>query len=269
MKIWQTIKGCALPILETILIIAVFFLPTWLDLESQFVHYIKQPADPENYVWKYAIEHGNFAIGALLSVSVLLGVRNFNKNAMMNRINAYYSYPYCVYWYCAKILGIRKCNLANTPIYIQVRLILQKVFDEFLLDSYPEEQNGKISLVEVNSEKNCDREVNLILEDTYPIKEDYIPAAKRNVYGIRISRNSSTRSRNYSPKLISKTAEAVSGLPSGSTVNVFATTNPKNTLEIANQAFKSANRGPIDHLYVYQQHKKKGWAFSAKGKKIY
>ena len=58
-------------------------------------------------------------------------------------------------------------------------------------------------------------------------------------------------------------------LENGVTVNVFATTNPMNTINIASRVFKNADRGNIDSLYVYKQKNIGGREFESKGKKIY
>ena len=56
------------------------------------------------------------------------------------------------------------------------------------------------------------------------------------------------------------------------TVNVFATTNPKNSLHIAKRVFKAASRANVSHFYVFQQNKNKAtdrWYFEESGHKIY
>ena len=96
--------------------------------------------------------------------------------------------------------------------------------------------------------------INFILEDTYAIEQQQIPASKRELPTVRISRNAGKRNgRHYSSKFIEATVDAVREFNQNIVVNVYATTNPMNTLHIARNAFASADRGNIKHLYVYQQ----------------
>ena len=52
-------------------------------------------------------------------------------------------------------------------------------------------------------------------------------------------------------------------------MNVFASTNPMNTKNIAKRVFALGDRGNIDHLYVFQQSKSGERIFMPQGHKIY
>lgn len=119
---------------------------------------------------------------------------------------------------------------------------------------------------EGNKELNC----NLILEDTYPINAKQIPEENRKLYTVKVSRNNKGNfGRHYSEKFVSEIIDELRKLPNGVTLNVYATTNPKNTLNIARRVFAQAERGNVSHLYVYQQSKTGERPFENKGKKIY
>lgn len=259
------------PLSETILLIMVSCIPFHLDLQSRFANYMElESFNPENYIWKIAIEYGNITISALLFVLSCFTLRQFNKDFLMNKLNVYHNYPYWWYWYCAKILGIGNCNLVNTPIYLQVKLVMQNTFDNFPFEDgdYPQKENEPINVRKLNTNRNY-HEVNLILEDTYPISASQIPRGKRTTFTIDISRNNDSRARYYSPCFIAKTIEEVGLLDNGTTVNLFATTNPKNMLHITHGAFTRANRGAIAHLYIFQQSTDERRRFLPKGKKIF
>ena len=52
-------------------------------------------------------------------------------------------------------------------------------------------------------------------------------------------------------------------------VNVFATTNPQNTMNIINNAFKLGERGNLDEVIVFQQTKNGNpRRFKKKGKRV-
>ena len=189
----------------------------------------------------------------------------------MNEIDVYHNYCYGWYWFCAKILGVKKCDLISVPIYMQFKLVLNKVFNEFPLDEkhYPEIDNEKVKVIQKN-EKEPQNEINLILEDTYVIKNSQIPYSKRNLFTIKISRNGgSNGERHYSEAFMEKIISTVKGLENTSVVNVYATTNPLHTKYIAERVFKSGGRGDIRKLYVYQQNRNGDRNFEDRGHRIY
>lgn len=267
----NNIKENARCLIETFLLILIWLICFRVDLQSKFADYMEQELfSPDNYIWKIAIEHGNIAIAFLFSISVYSFLRIHNKDYLMNQLNIYHEYPYWWYWYSAKVLGVRNCNLVNTPIYMQVKLVINNTFDQFPLEDgdYPQKENEEIKVKKLHTE--CSRrEVNLILEDTYPIDTSQIPKSKRKAYTIKISRNDGSHMRHYSPKFVEKTIDEISRLDHDTTVNVFATTNPKNMLHITRGAFITAGRGSVAHLYVFQQSEKESRLFFYEGKKIF
>lgn len=120
------------------------------------------------------------------------------------------------------------------------------------------------------NEKEPQNEINLILEDTYVIKNSQIPYSKRNLFTIKISRNGgSNGERHYSEAFMEKIISTVKGLENTSVVNVYATTNPLHTKYIAERVFKSGGRGDIRKLYVYQQNRDGDRNFEDRGHRIY
>ena len=192
----------------------------------------------------------------------------------MNNSNVYHDYPFFWYWFCARILGIKKCNLILVPIYMQFKLVIEDIFDEYPLDEddFPVIKDEADSDVEeINMDMDMElSEMNLILEDTYVIESRQIPFSKKDLPTIKISRNiNNNHTRHFSPKFIQKISEEIRKLPQINRINIYATTNPMNTLRIIRTTFKMADRGNIDHIFVYQQKNKGIRVFCEKGYKIY
>lgn len=89
---------------------------------------------------------------------------------------------------------------------------------------------------------------------------------------ILISRDNSVDHNRYdSPKLVQTVVNEVRNLPSNiKKVNVYATTNPQNTMNIASNAFKLGERGNLDEVTVFQQRRTGNpRKFEKKGKVVY
>ena len=194
-----------------------------------------------------------------------------NKDKVMNWGNRYHDYPYWWYLYCAKVLGFKQCSLIRVPIYMQFKLIVNDVFDNYPFDENLFREMEDESEIKIDTRDITGAGViNLILEDTYPIKLEQIPVEKRALPLIRISRNDAEHlERHYSRKFVEAVANQMRHLDAGVSIDVYATTNPKNTKYIVEEAFKMGGRGNISHLYVYQQSSENGRIFEPKGHKIY
>ena len=269
----KKIKESFVMIAQSFAILFVFVLPFKVNVQEIFKQYLTNNyPTPENY-WVYLpLSYGNIAISILISGLLYWKIRKNNSNMFMNRdTNVYHDYPYVWYLYCAKVLGIKKCNLINVPIYMQIKLSIHQIFDEYPLNDseYPIDENEVVSVLKEN--EDASKQVcNLILEDTYPIEEIQIPRNVRKHYTVKVSRHSSGDfGRHYSEKFITQTINEVRSLPNDITLNVFATTNPKNSLNIAKQVFAQAERGNVSHIYVFQQRKTGRRIFEEKGKRIY
>lgn len=242
---------------EIVLLVLVSIFPCLVNLRKIFAAYLQtNTLTPDNYIWYTAIQNGSWVASIIFFVAWLLIFRNANKDYVMNALRVYHDYPYAWYVFCAKVLGIKKCDLVLVPIHMQFKMAVNSTFEEYPLDS------NDYTIVE--NEADCDvvrnnltaeiNEVNFILEDTYAIEQQQIPVSKRELPTVKISRNAGKRNgRHYSSKFIEATVDVVREFNQDIVVNVYATTNPMNTLHIAKDAFASADRGNIKHLYVYQQ----------------
>lgn len=250
-----------------------------LDISSLFKNYLMEyELKPElgNIILYYLLNIGNIGFSIVLFCGLLKIFREINKEFIMNNSNVYHDYPFFWYWFCARILGIKKCNLILVPIYMQFKLVIEDIFDEYPLDEddFPvikDEADSEVKKIKIKINVDMElSEMNLILEDTYVIESRQIPFSKKDLPTIKISRNiNNNHTRHFSPKFIQKISEEIRKLPQINRINIYATTNPMNTLRIIRTTFKMADRGNIDHIFVYQQENKGIRVFCEKGYKIY
>lgn len=272
-KIKSKIIDNIVQILEIAILAISIVIPYLVDFQNIFREYMKKDyPKPENFILLLALNKGNLAISVVFFFFVFLKVRKYNQNYIMCNKNIYHDYSYFWFCFCAKILGINKCNLVLVPIWLQFKLVINNIFQEYPLNEkeYPViEDEHEIKILKCGKVYEV-REINLILEDTYPISEFQIPQSKRGLPVIKLSRNDGKDlGRHFSEQFINAIITEVRMLEKGVTVNVFATTNPMNTINIASRVFKNADRGNIDSLYVYKQKNIGGREFESKGKKIY
>lgn len=261
-KKFDHIKSNLMQLIEVLLLAFVIILPFFLDLKDLFQDYLaNNPLSPDNLIWYLAITKGKYLASGVLLVFFLILIRKFNREYVMNNhYNITHDYCYVWYWICAKVLGIKKCSLVHVPIHMQFKLVIRCTFNEYPLNDgeYPvviDEPDPKVSKTNFDAGYS---EINIILEDTYIIEDSQIPISKRDLLTIRISRNDGKdRVRHFSPKFIETTMNTVRECKYLPIVNVFATTNPKNTMHIAKRAFALSDRGNIEHLFVFQQKKEK------------
>ena len=272
-KLCETISSNGRQILEIVALIIVTFIPWVVDFQEIFKEYLaNQPISPDDFFWQAALRMGKPVASVILFFAVLIVIRKFNQGFVMNRKRVYHDYCYAWYWFCAKILGIKSCDLVLVPIYMQFKLVIRATFQEYPLDEteYPVVENESDSKVLETNQGDPTREINLVLEDTYEIEARQIPKSKQGYRTIKISRNSGAdSSRHFSQKYIEAIIKCIRDLKGKVSVNVYATTNPMSTKHIAKRAFGLGERGNVEHLYVFQQSKDGRRRFEEKGKKIF
>ena len=272
-KLCEKISSNGRQILEIVALIIVTSIPWVVDLQEIFKEYLaNHPISPDDFFWQVAFRMGKPVASVVLFFAVLIGIRKFNQGFVMNRKRVYHDYCYAWYWFCAKILGIKSCDLVLVPIHMQFKLVIRATFQEYPLDEtdYPVVEKESDSKVSETNQEESTREINLVLEDTYAIEVRQIPKSKQGYRTIKISRNSGAdNSRHFSQKYIEAIIKCVRGLKGKVSVNVFATTNPMNTKHIAKRAFGLGERGNVEHLYVFQQGKDGRRRFEEKGRKVF
>ena len=272
-KICGFAKSNARQLFEILILTVAVLIPFLFDLQKLFEEYLENSnLSPDNFLWYISISCGSYIASIILLLVALVSIWKFNDSFTMNRIRVYHNYCYVWYWFCAKVLGIKKCDLVLVPIYMQFKLVINGTFDEYPLDEkeFPIVENEPECKITKEYNDTNRSEVNLVLEDTYVIGSDQIPISKRNLLTIRISRNNgSDNGRHYSEKFIDATINQVRKFNKISTLNVFATTNPLNTVNLSKRVFALGDRGNIEHLYVFQQKNDDRRVFETKGHRIY
>ena len=260
-------------LMQILILFICLIVPTKFNLAG-IIKMLLGEARPtlENAKYYFLMVSGNWTIGILSAGFVLIRViRNSNKHKIFNKGNIYHNKPYWWYWLCSKILGYEKCNLILVPIATQYKLILRETFAEYPFgDSDFPQRNCQID-VKKSSEKFefINGDVSLIIEDTYPILPNQIPSRFISTNFIWVRRESlRLGERVYSEELVNVIIEEIRGLGDDITLNIFSTTNPKNTFEIVKKAIFLADRGNIKHVYVFQQEGRGKRCFEDKSEKV-
>lgn len=262
----------ARPICQILGLIIAFLLPSLLNVSKEVVKQPELTASQNliDYIFYFVWNKGNIAIGIFLFVVTLFIMRRWNKNNMFNKGDDYKNYPYCWYWICAKFLGYTECNLILVPIYLQFKLVIRDTFSKYYCGELEKKDNDIVSVNRLNI-SNISDELNMIIADTYPLQENQIPRDKRLKPTIIISRDNDVDHNRYnSPELVEKVVNEVRNLPSSiKKINIYATTNPHNTMKIAQDAFKLGGRSSLDLITVFQQKRTGIRKFEQAGKIIY
>ncbi|MFI3167508.1 MAG: hypothetical protein R3Y32_05235 [Bacillota bacterium] len=217
--------------------------------------------------------------GVVAQICFLLGtwffiVRGFNKDIIFNLGNNYNNYPYCWYYICAKLLGVKKCELRRVPIWLQFKLLLNNVFNEYQYGNKDDYECVSKENVAVNIyNKSVDiTNINLVFIDTYNVCASQIPDEERCKYTMVFDRNQGKENGNryYSDSFIKTISNEVHNIKqSDIIVNIFATMNPKHIDAVVNRVFKEGDRNNIKQITVYQQSATGDRSFLEKGKLVY
>lgn len=259
-------------IFQIILLVICFLFPKHVNL-SEIIRTLfgGQSPDFSTAKYYYLMQSGNWTMGILLAIIVLFKfIRKSNEDKILFNGNIYHDYPYIWFWFCSKILGYNSCNLILVPIAMQYKLVIRGTFEKYPIpeESFPEKDMNVVVKYDNKDAENAN-EINLILEDTYPITKNQIPELKKPLRTIIIKHDRKDDvSRIYNIKFVKEICKEARALPEKAIVNIYSTTNPRHNYEIAKQAFSLANRGNIKELYIYQQEKENTRKFS-KRKKIY
>lgn len=272
-KIKNIILDSGREILQIIFLIICFISPQIVNL-SEIIRVFLGGETPTIVTAKYyyLMLSGNWTIGCLLVLYILFTlIRKSNKEKTLNKGNIYHIKPYWWYWICSKILGYEKCSLVLVPIYIQFKLILKDTFNEYPLDEsmFPEEECEVLVDKNLNVTNMNLQEINLILQDTYPIQDDQIPKAKISNNTINIRRIADkVGKRIYSKNFVDTVVSEIRKLPENIILNIFSTTNPKNTYEIVKRGISLGERSNIKRVNIFQQEGVGDRAFINKAFKV-
>lgn len=281
-KFINLIIDCGWKYIQLILLSFTFFIPSLIKLSDIVVNKlnlveIDKPTDLQitNMILLTLIKKGDVFLGLGLVFLLYFFLLKKNSSETINNGNRYHNHPYFYYWICSHILGYKKCSLILVPIYMQIKLVINDTFKEFDYgeeELYSNDNDISFSVRKTNLE-NLDSsiQVNIVISDTYNIKEIYLPHIYLSNPTITIEKvySSNEHSRVYSPKLIQIISNEILSIP-GKQINLFATTNAKNTYYITKSVFKKADRNTIKDLYVFQAEKKNenDWVFKENGHRI-
>ncbi|WP_370760233.1 hypothetical protein [Faecalibacillus intestinalis] len=256
-KIYERITLNLIPLSEIFLLILVLLTISKLNVTSHFNPPERSASlNPMDYLLYFAWAKGNKIVAPVVTFLLLLKIRDFNKEHVFNQGCSYKDYHYFWYWICSKILGFQKCNLILVPIYMQFKLVINDTFESYECGNYSKKDNDQIIVKKINyTNVQLEEEVNLVISDTYPLFETQLPNLKKEKPIILISRDNLSDSNRYdSPELVHKVVNETRNLPQNiKKINIFATTNPKNTMNIAKDAFKLGERGNLELITVFQQ----------------
>lgn len=262
---------------ETLIIIAAFVLVWRIDGASKLNEWLIN-ADAketiETALYYSLLRFGNPAIALAAALLVLSFFRKINKEEILNKGNGYHRHPYWTYVYCNAVLGYRKCRLKLVPVPMQFKLVVHDVFPEFLCiegihDIEP--SIDEIRMTVKGDERGYTSCMNLVLADTYSIRPEQLPDNVTENTTMFIDRTVKRENTRYdSENLVKRTISEVRHPPANvDAVYVFATLNPMNCFNIANEAFAVGGRSNFRHLYVFPQDQDTIWSFADKGLKIY
>lgn len=236
--------------------IPIFFLES--HIADNILVNDKVKADGVELLVYYAVRQGDLAVSILLTLMLIKFFYKIHDKKLLNVGMLYHDHGVWYYRFCANLLGYKRCSLIRVPIDMQFQLVMNDCFDEYDDggdDTYKRIEHEDIQIKRIHS-TNCGRVINLCIEDTYPIKEEYIPDELKQNETIMISRYTEEQRgiRCDSKSLVEKVAKTITDLPEGRyTVNIMATTNVRNTIRIAKDVFKTGGRGNVSCLNVYRQ----------------
>lgn len=103
---FKKVKENSRSIAEIIVLVVAVFIPSKIDATGLIGLCFKNTLiDFDNIKYLFLLNAGNWVIGLIFMLYLLLKIRGYNKGKMFNTQNVYHNYPYLWYWFCAKILG--------------------------------------------------------------------------------------------------------------------------------------------------------------------
>lgn len=259
---WKKCKKIFLQeVIYLIIIIILLFLP------DSFIELIKKVFESWNAT---TINQDITEIVIKIILAIVLYIFIFKINSRKEFFNGdiYGDIPICFY-YIAKFLGYKKISLIRKPYDIQFKILKRDLF-EIIEDNIEEDEDVNIQIDKTNFQfSNNLRECNLIIADTYPINKNQIPENKRSLDSIWIKREKSKiATRVYSPKLINEVSKNVALIQrTGAKINLYLTTNTKNTERIIKDIFMKGDRSNYN-IEVFLQESKGNRKFKGKGIKV-
>lgn len=217
----------------------------WLEIDSlkNFMNFITQN---EKIV--------SIILGSFLSIILLIILRTFNKDKLINSGNGYFNMSYYYFVIASKVLGFGKVSLLRVPIQLQYKLVINDSFNEIIVDTNATEKIEDIKVLYLNID-NSSNEINFILSDTYLTKLNEIPLSKLDLPTVIIERAAEFNGiRTINPKFIEEVRKQTNVYRHHyEQINIFATTNTNHNKAIFEQCFKNGNRTGFKKVVIYDQ----------------
>lgn len=269
---FKKIRESISSIIQMLILIMVAVLPFVIDISKLVGEKIGETinANMEEITISVLLSCSNIVISAVLLIVAIFIAKKVNKDKIFNHLrNVYHDYPYWWYWICAKILGYNSCNLILVPIHMQYKLVLKSVFKIYESGEYPKKEDDVIDIRETKGTSCNTLIVNLVIIDTYLIQNSQLPDVVKEFKTIYIQRYNGDNNRYQSEKFVNEINNVVRKLSSFvKQVNIFSTTNPWHTCQIASNVFTTGDRSNIQRIVVYQQEKDGNRIFGKKGKVV-
>jgi len=263
------------PIFQTCILVTVIILSFVLDFVQVLASIVSNAGLSNSELPPYirvASTYGRWPLSVTVFIVTLLCIRKINEKAIINpNNNIYHDHAYFSYLFCSLVLGYKICRLRSVPIPMQIKLVTSGTFDAFITEEgiHEASEKDKVKIAYTNAEPYTST-INMVISDTYRIALNQLPETVKQYTTIEIDRSSNDMTRYKSEKLVKAVTNAIRGLPQHVTeINVFATTNPSNTYRIAKEAFSTAGRDRIKHLYAFQQGRNDERDFETSRLKIY
>lgn len=195
-----------------------------------------------------------FILVLIGEIFIMHKVINPEKEYRVNN-NRYANWHYIWYLINYWLLGQKKINLKNIPIYNQFKIIIHGRFE--IIDTKLDDALTKVEY-ELNNKGNIHSgSVNVIIADTYKICVSELPNDIKDNYSCIIQRKKADNLRCYSEELIQLAKTEIIKLKERE-LNIIWNTNPKTTKEIIESVFKTGGRdGYKLNIYQYNIEKKK------------
>jgi len=235
-------------------LIVSFFYPIQ-DIAYGIISIVKDPTKFDEMIRSIIDNKEVISIiwGILGTILIYYAIKRANKNKLFNTGAKYNDYPLWIYWVAARILGYVKVSLIRVPIYLQYQLLFKDFFPQVVVDDEVERREQAIEIIKRNMDE-VSNEINLVLIDSYEIKEEEIPFDKVHLPTIIIrSGNQIDSNRSINPEFI-KEVRKVTNIycRTYSQLNVFSTTNTNHNKTIVNKCFKNGSRTGFVNIIVYQ-----------------
>lgn len=195
----------------------------------------------------------------LIIISIIIAMlilRHINKEKYFANGESHgFDMSYIWFFIASKILGYGKCDLQLVPIPLQYKLVIKQSFEMITVQSdqfYPQIEDERIEVTKCNISNTSIKVLNLVISDTYMLEDNNLPEWSKDFPTVKISRTTGNNRRSISQEFLNSVQETVNLERNNySTINLFATTNPKHNLIIADSCFKTGNRCMLKRINVY------------------